>query len=109
MRAQGADDAAPARSTRSRRPRPIDLHVSCDKCKTWQSESNPILVCAWCDDEFMCRPCAVKAPRFSAAFPPVFITPRLMQEADTAPHDCRHHETGTLWSAREVVPVMVVD
>ncbi len=23
-----------------------------------------------------------------------------MQEADTAPHDCRHHETGTLWSAR---------
>jgi hypothetical protein len=32
-----------------------------------------------------------------------------MQEADTAPHDCRHHETGTLWSAREVVPVMVVD
>ncbi len=28
------------------------------------------------------------------------MTPHTVQEADTAPHDCRHHETGTLWSAR---------
>ena len=23
------------------------------------------------------------------------------QEADAAPHDCYHHETGTLWSTRD--------
>ena len=45
------------------------------------------------------------------------MTPHTVPEADTAPHDCHHHETGTLWSARDrseleevrSVPVEVID